>query len=423
MKTALFGNRRNQRFLGPQKAEAFCGETWERKTKRSLVKKRRKEEKKAGKNTKIILYVALVIIVLIIIFDLGKPASRDDDSFLGGLLKSIGLSGAGVEVVACNGSNDCSNCVEKCGITGYCVPSGKKICAAPGGSGDTTCEARCPCKKDDKEGVCDDCTEECEDISSRWIPGEDWRCVATGMKKCPNGACVGIYDVCTGCSEDAPCESSCYVCSGSPDYTCGLDTTKFIVCRGGCCPIKNSAGEEMKCCEGLASAAGVCCKKTKTCAQTSTLEVNYNYCGETEESCEDSGCTTSCDYLCSSALGSICCDGSKYTGCKAQDFLVPTCTKSEKDCVSPEKVCREFGLPGSDDQVLCCAQNEDCVTITVKVNNLPNKDIKACAPTSCPTGKSLCTGLGDFAEATKCCSAENEFCHRSPNGVPLCALL
>jgi len=30
-KTALFGNRRNQRFLGSKKAEAFCGETWERK--------------------------------------------------------------------------------------------------------------------------------------------------------------------------------------------------------------------------------------------------------------------------------------------------------------------------------------------------------------------------------------------------------
>src|SRR3989344_4678798 len=95
---------------------------------RSIVKKRWKEEKKLSKNTKIILYVLLFVLVVMIIFSIGKPVLRDDDSFLEGVLRSLSLSGSGGEVVACNGSNDCSNCVEKCGITGYCVPSGKKIC-------------------------------------------------------------------------------------------------------------------------------------------------------------------------------------------------------------------------------------------------------------------------------------------------------
>jgi len=36
---ALFGNRRNQRFLGPQKAEAFCGETLERKDEETSERK------------------------------------------------------------------------------------------------------------------------------------------------------------------------------------------------------------------------------------------------------------------------------------------------------------------------------------------------------------------------------------------------
>jgi len=362
------------------------------------MKKRakRREKKKLSRTRNRLLYALLGIVILFLLFNLGKPVSVDDNSFLGGLLKSMGLLGGG-GVVSCGGSGDapCATCVEKCGRSEFCIPSGKKICTKGGKCIDEG--KKCPCAT---SADCNTCSEVCT----------GGKCTSTGNKLCPDGSCIseGVECKCTG---GASCESFCDKCSGSPDYVCNLDATKFISCSGGCCPIKNSAGQAMQCCTNLASAPGACCKTTEGCSSVDVLGVTANVCVQNAASC------VAPDYICSKGVGNICCNGTKYTGCEAQWRLLPTCTTTRGACVAPSSVCPASGVGGGSpiSAVLCCDAGDVCVKETRVI-----MDFYACVANTCGAGEFICTGVGDKVEITKCCVTNVHRCGLSPSNMPTC---
>ena len=384
------------------------------------MKKKVEKKKELSRGSKIILYSVLVFVALVVIFNLGKP-SVGDEGFFDGILKSLGLMSSkstGSSVTPCTGSGDCAECTEKCGQTGYCISTGKKVCTKKTGSGDIICKKdECPCshKEDNEDGsnpMCDSCTEYCKDT---WGADECYP-LEPAMKECFDGRCIKETEMCS-CESDSDCED-CQKCGGSSDNKCKSNTEKYTICTGGgCCPKKDSDGDELECCRKLTSADAACCKKTEECKKTSMLEKNFNYCGPTAESC------VSPDYTCSSALGTICCDGGIYTKCGNQKLVVPTCTMDVGSC-SEEAACEKFkDFWGNLKSVLCCAANEECINIEIKLNNLRNEWIKACVAVSCKTGETLCTGLGEFAEMTTCCNDETAYCYKSEQGVPSCGLI
>jgi len=340
---------------------------------RSLGKKMKKEKKKLNKNTKIILYAVLGAVIVLLLFNLGKPVVRDEDSFLEGVLRSLGLMKVGEPrgggVVHCTGDKDCEGLCQKCGRAGYCIDDGKKKCSKDGKC--IKADEKCSCGSTGSVDMlaCDSCTEVCE--KSTW--SSKWYCYPSGKKKCPDGKCIPAGERC---------------CVGSADY---------IPCGDSCCRKQYSATEKMKCCRKSTAVAGACCKESDVCEQ---YDDTINFC-----KISASDCNPATESLCTATETGLakCCPNTM--GCKGKYF--PTCTV--KTCPDDKK-CYDFG----SGDILCCTDKEVCVSYDI---------FKVCVKTGCEDDEFLCPGvgkdppLGEFAE---CCKKEKEICAPEPTGRPKC---
>ncbi|MGV8152516.1 MAG: hypothetical protein ACP5OG_05535 [Candidatus Nanoarchaeia archaeon] len=312
------------------------------------------------KEVKYVLILLLIVFAVVIVFAFVNSLynKSQEDSSLGGMLKSIGVFSD----------------------TNKFSLFGKKSPAYP----------------IDCNPACKFCVENC---GGRWTDNPS--CKPTNKFDCGDGRCVYDKSECD-CKGEKPQCSKC-------ENGIWVSDTSLEKCGTGCC----TTG--MVCCDKNKdkNAPFMCCDPQECigsgediCMSASLADVQVNYCNTDPDSCKDPT-----PQECSVGGNTICC-ASESTGiiCGSQSVLgkkVPSCVKNE--CGSNEFKC---GDAENKNAVCCNKEYEECM---IKKVGYVFK-IYYCSKNSCSNdGEILC---GDN-ELKVCCSKDQK-CMLSPNGSPRC---